>query len=68
MHRMWSDGRWNKLYHGARLLLGKCTFCDISLDYIKMNLLPPIYCGSNGEMIAQARTDFILLMKRLLQL
>jgi len=34
MHRLWSDGRWNKLIAGARLLLAKCAFCDTSLDYI----------------------------------
>ncbi|MEO5984079.1 MAG: B12-binding domain-containing radical SAM protein, partial [Ferruginibacter sp.] len=36
MHRMWSDGRWNKLTMAHGCYWGKCTFCDISLDYIKM--------------------------------
>ncbi len=35
MHRMWSDGRWNKLTLAHGCYWGKCTFCDISLDYIK---------------------------------
>lgn len=35
MHRMWSDGRWNKLTMAHGCYWGKCTFCDISLDYIK---------------------------------
>lgn len=35
MHRMWSDGRWNKLTMAHGCYWGKCTFCDISLNYIK---------------------------------
>ncbi len=35
MHRMWSDGRWNKLTMAHGCYWGKCTFCDVSLDYIK---------------------------------
>jgi hypothetical protein len=36
MHRMWSDGRWNKLTMAHGCYWGKCTFCDISLDYIRV--------------------------------
>ena len=36
MHKMWSDGRWNKLTMAHGCYWGKCTFCDISLDYIKI--------------------------------
>ncbi len=36
MHRMWSDGRWNKLTMAHGCYWGKCTFCDISLDYVKI--------------------------------
>ncbi len=36
MHRLWSDGRWNKLTLAHGCYWGKCTFCDISLDYIKI--------------------------------
>ncbi len=36
MHRLWSDGRWNKLTMAHGCYWGKCTFCDISLDYIKI--------------------------------
>jgi len=36
MHRMWSDGRWNKLTMAHGCYWGKCTFCDVSLDYIKI--------------------------------
>ena len=35
MHRLWSDGRWNKLTLAHGCYWGKCTFCDISLSYIK---------------------------------
>lgn len=36
MHSLWSDGRWNKLTMAHGCYWGKCTFCDISLDYIKL--------------------------------
>lgn len=34
MHRIWSDARWNKatLAHGC--YWKKCSFCDVTLDYI----------------------------------
>lgn len=35
MHRLWSDGRWNKLTMAHGCYWKKCSFCDISLDYIK---------------------------------
>lgn len=34
MHALWSDGRWNKLTMAHGCYWGKCTFCDITLDYI----------------------------------
>ena len=43
MHRLWSDGRWNKLTMAHGCYWGKCTFCDISLDYIK--LYEPVAAG-----------------------
>ena len=36
MHSLWSDGRWLKLTMAHGCYWGKCTFCDISLDYIKL--------------------------------
>ncbi|MDN5479569.1 MAG: radical SAM protein, partial [Chryseobacterium sp.] len=36
MHSLWSDGRWNKLTMAHGCYWGKCTFCDISLDYIRI--------------------------------
>lgn len=46
MHRLWSDGRWNKLTLAHGCYWGKCTFCDISLDYIKN------YESATAKMIA----------------
>ena len=34
MHRLWSDGRWNKLTVAHGCYWKKCSFCDMSLDYI----------------------------------
>jgi hypothetical protein len=34
MHRFWSDGRWNKLTVAHGCYWKKCSFCDVSLDYI----------------------------------
>jgi len=36
MHSLWSDGRWNKLTMAHGCYWGKCTFCDVSLDYIAL--------------------------------
>jgi radical SAM superfamily enzyme YgiQ (UPF0313 family) len=35
MHRLWSDGRWNKLTVARGCYWKKCSFCDVSLDYIR---------------------------------
>ena len=53
MHRMWSDGRWNKLTMAHGCYWGKCTFCDISLDYIKIYepLTAAIICDRIEELI-----------------
>ena len=34
MHRLWSDGRWNKLAVAHGCYWRKCSFCDTALDYI----------------------------------
>lgn len=36
MHRLWSDGRWNKLTLAHGCYWSKCTFCDVTLDYIRI--------------------------------
>lgn len=55
MHRMWSDGRWNKLTMAHGCYWGKCTFCDISLDYIKLYepIAANLLCDRMEEMIVQ---------------
>ncbi len=55
MHRMWSDGRWNKLTMAHGCYWGKCTFCDISLDYIKIYepVAANILCDRMEEMMLQ---------------
>ncbi len=35
MHRIWSDGRWNKVTLAHGCYWGKCAFCDVTLDYIE---------------------------------
>jgi len=34
MHRLWSDGRWNKLTISHGCYWKQCSFCDVNLDYI----------------------------------
>ncbi len=55
MHRLWSDGRWNKLTLAHGCYWGRCTFCDTSLDYIRRyepNTVQ-VLCGRIEEMIRQ---------------
>lgn len=55
MHRMWSDGRWNKLTMAHGCYWGKCTFCDISLDYIKVYepVAAKLLCDRMEELMVQ---------------
>ena len=53
MHRLWSDGRWNKLTMAHGCYWGKCTFCDISLDYIKN------YEGSSAELTVDRMEELV---------
>lgn len=55
MHSLWSDGRWNKLTMAHGCYWGKCMFCDISLDYIKLYepIAAKILVDRMEEMIAQ---------------
>lgn len=55
MHRLWSDGRWNKLTMAHGCYWGKCTFCDISLDYISLYepIAAAVLCDRIEQMIAQ---------------
>jgi radical SAM superfamily enzyme YgiQ (UPF0313 family) len=40
MHRLWSDTRWNKLTVAHGCYWKKCSFCDVSLDYISRYEVP----------------------------
>jgi hypothetical protein len=55
MHSLWSDGRWNKLTMAHGCYWGKCTFCDVSLDYIKVYepIAAKLLADRVEEMIAQ---------------
>jgi hypothetical protein len=55
MHSLWSNGRWNKLTMAHGCYWGKCTFCDISLDYIKLYepIAAKILVDRMEELIAQ---------------
>ncbi|ATE60878.1 B12-binding domain-containing radical SAM protein [Thauera sinica] len=53
MHRLWSDGRWNKLTVAHGCYWKKCSFCDISLDYISR------YDGATAATLAD-RIDAII--------
>ncbi|MFD2921250.1 B12-binding domain-containing radical SAM protein [Terrimonas rubra] len=55
MHRLWSDGRWNKLTMAHGCYWGKCTFCDISLDYIKVYepIAASLLCDRMEEIMQQ---------------
>jgi len=46
MHRLWSDARWNKLTVAHGCYWKKCSFCDVSLDYISR------YEAANAELLA----------------
>lgn len=55
MHSLWSDGRWNKLTMAHGCYWGKCTFCDVSLPYIKLYepITAQLLCDRMEEIIAQ---------------
>ena len=59
MHRLWSDGRWNKLTLAHGCYWGKCSFCDISLDYIKNYepLTAALICDRIEEIIAKTQQN-----------
>lgn len=59
MHRLWSDGRWNKLTLAHGCYWGKCTFCDVSLDYIGRYepITASILCDRIEEIMAQTGTN-----------
>ncbi len=58
MHRMWTDGYWNKLTLAHGCYWHKCTFCDTQLDYIKR------YSVSTAEKLVDQIEEIILITKR----
>ncbi len=53
MHRIWSDGYWNKLMIAHGCYWRKCTFCDVTLDYIGR------YSPANAKNIVDWMEDMI---------
>ncbi|RYZ18879.1 MAG: radical SAM protein, partial [Sphingobacteriales bacterium] len=55
MHRLWSDGRWNKLTIAHGCYWKRCSFCDITLDYIRRYETAPaqLLCDRIEKIIAQ---------------
>jgi radical SAM superfamily enzyme YgiQ (UPF0313 family) len=55
MHRLWSDGRWNKLTLAHGCYWGRCAFCDTSLDYIRCYEPGPVrvLCDRMEEIIRE---------------
>ncbi|MDQ8023992.1 MAG: radical SAM protein [Moraxellaceae bacterium] len=53
MHRLWSDGRWNKLTVAHGCYWKKCSFCDVSLDYIAR------YEGASSQVLVDRIEEII---------
>ncbi len=53
MHRVWSDGRWNKITLAHGCYWKACNFCDISLDYIG------VYEEQSADLIADRMVSLI---------
>jgi radical SAM superfamily enzyme YgiQ (UPF0313 family) len=53
MHRIWSDGYWNKLITAHGCYWSKCSFCDVTLDYISR------YSPANAITIVNWMEDMI---------
>jgi Radical SAM superfamily len=61
MHRLWSDGRWNKLTIAHGCYWHQCSFCDTDLDYITRcdNAPAKVLVDRIEQVIAQtAQTGF----------
>jgi radical SAM superfamily enzyme YgiQ (UPF0313 family) len=41
-HRLWADGRWNKITLAHGCYWKRCSFCDVNLDYIAHYEAAPI--------------------------
>lgn len=58
MHRLWSDGRWNKMIAAHGCYWAQCAFCDTSLDYIcRYDAVPAaLFVDWMEEVIAQTES------------
>ena len=52
-HRLWSDGRWNKITLAHGCYWKKCSFCDIQLDYIAR------YVPARAERLADVMEEVV---------
>ncbi|MDP2305419.1 MAG: B12-binding domain-containing radical SAM protein [Pseudomonadota bacterium] len=52
-HRLWSDGRWNKITLAHGCYWRKCSFCDIQLDYIAR------YVPARAERLADVMDELV---------
>jgi hypothetical protein len=57
MHNLWSNGRWNKMVLAHGCYWHRCSFCDITLDYIKRYSCAEasILCNRIESIIKQTR-------------
>ncbi len=54
MHRLWHDGRWNKMTVAQGCYWQKCAFCDVNLDYInRYNTAPAVLLVDRIEQIIE---------------
>ncbi len=55
MHRLWSEGHWNKLTVAHGCYWKQCTFCDVGLNYINRYELTPTdrLIGQIEQLIAE---------------
>ncbi len=58
MHRLWTDGKWNKMTLAHGCYWHKCTFCDTTLDYIKR------YESANAKLLCNRIENIILQTKQ----
>ncbi|MEL6343879.1 MAG: radical SAM protein [Myxococcota bacterium] len=58
-HRLWSDGRWNKITLAHGCYWKRCAFCDIHLDYIARFEKAPtgVLVDAMEELIAETGTS-----------
>ena len=55
MHRLWSEGHWNKLTVAHGCYWKQCTFCDVGLNYISRYEMTPTnrLIGQIEQLIAE---------------